>query len=74
MDELIVDSFSPKTIKMYIKHYKPVLLEMMDKYPDKILSTKQINEYMAYIGQVDERVYQNYLDFIGWYEGDDYGV
>lgn len=69
MDELIVDSFSPKTIKMYIKHYKPVLLEMMDKYPDKILSTKQINEYMAYIGQVDERVYQNYLDFIGWYEG-----
>ena len=42
---------------------------MMDKYPDKILSTKQINEYMAYIGQVDERVYQNYLDFIGWYEG-----
>lgn len=69
VDELITNSFSPANIKKLIKHYKPVLLETMDKYPDKILSTIKLNEYIAYIGRMDEKVFQNYLDFIEWSEG-----
>lgn len=60
--------FSPDKVKALIQYYKPVLLEMMDQYPDNVLSTIPLNELMAYIGQIDERILINYNEFLRKYD------
>lgn len=66
--ELKEDAFSPDKVKALIQYYKPVLLEMMDQYPDNVLSTIPLNELMAYIGQIDERILINYNEFLRKYD------
>jgi len=68
IEELISESFSPNKIKALKKTYKPILLEMMNKYPDNLLLNIPMVEYMAYIDQIDEKIYRNYQEFLKWYE------
>ena len=68
IEELISKSFSPNKIKALKKTYKPILLEMMNKYPDNLLLNIPMVEYMAYIDQIDEKIYRNYQEFLKWYE------
>jgi spore coat protein H len=67
IEELISGTFSPKNVKFIIKNYKPVLLEMMDQYPDNVLSTIQYKEHIAYLGKIDERILMNYHEFMKQY-------
>ena len=72
MEELVSDAFSPDRVKSLIKHYRPILLEMMNRYPDNVISPISLNEQMAYLKQIDERILINYNEFIKRYEtGDD---
>lgn len=41
---------------------------MMNKYPDNLLLNIPMVEYMAYIDQIDEKIYRNYQEFLKWYE------
>ena len=68
IEELKNNEFSPKQVKSLIKHYKPILLEMMDQYPDNVLSSIPLNEQMAYLGQIDERILINYHEFMKQYD------
>lgn len=68
VEELRNDAFSPGKVKSLVKLYKPILLEMMNHYPDDILSSISINEQIAYLGQIDERILQNYYEFMKRYE------
>lgn len=68
IEELKNEAFSPAKVKSLIKQYKPILLETMDKYPDNVLSSIPLNEQMAYLGQIDERILINYHEFMKEYE------
>lgn len=68
IEELKNNAFSPDKVKTLIKHYKPILLEVMDQYPDNVLSTIPLNEQMAYLGQIDERILINYHEFMKQYD------
>ncbi len=68
VQELNNDALSTKRVKSLIKQYKPVLLEMMRQYPDDVLSSIGLNEQIAYLGQIDERILMNYQDFMRRYQ------
>lgn len=68
IEELKNNEFSSDKVKSLIKQYKPILLEMMDQYPDNILSTISLNEQMAYLGKIDERILINYHEFLEQYD------
>lgn len=68
LEELKSDTFSPKKVESLIKYYKPILLEMMDQYPDNILSAIPYKEQIAYLGQIDERILMNYNKFMELYD------
>lgn len=68
IEELKSDAFSPGKVKSLVKLYKPIILETMNKYPDNILSSIALNEQMAYLGQIDERILMNYHEFIKHYD------
>lgn len=68
IEELISGPFSSKKIKVTKKSYKPVLLELMDQYPDNVLLNTPITTYMANIDQIDEYIFMNYQDFLAWYD------
>lgn len=67
IEEIKNNEFSPEKVKLLIKTYKPVILEMMDKYPDNILSSIELNKLVAYLGQIDERILINYNTFMERY-------
>ena len=68
IEELKNDAFSPDKVKSLLKYYKPILLEMMNQYPDNILSSIPLNEQMAYLDQIDERIQINYHKFMEQYD------
>lgn len=68
LEELKSDAFSPNKVKSLIKSYKPILLEMMDQYPENILSAIPYNEQIAYLEQIDDRIIMNYNEFIKLYD------
>ncbi|TAH67864.1 MAG: hypothetical protein EWM47_08680 [Anaerolineaceae bacterium] len=68
IEELKSDTFSKDKVKYLIKQYKPILLEMMNQYPDNVLLSIPLNEQIAYLGQIDKKILLNYYDFIKYYE------
>lgn len=68
IEKLISDQFSPKRIKTLKKSYMPILLELMDKYPDNVLLSEPINTYISFIDKIDEYIFLNYQIFRDWYE------
>lgn len=68
MRELISGPFSSGKVGSLITYYKPILLEMMNRYPDNVISTIPLNEHMAYLGQIDERIRMNYNEFMDLYK------
>jgi spore coat protein H len=68
MEDIKNKEFTPSKVKSLIKLYKPVLLEMMDQYPDNVLLSMPLNEQIAYLGQIDEKIIMNYNEFIKQYD------
>lgn len=68
VEELYADAFSSSKVKALIKNYKPILLEMMDQFPDYILTSMELNEQIAYLGKIDNKIVLNYREFIERYE------
>lgn len=68
IEELNNNEFSSKKVKSLIKRYKPILIEMMDQYPDDVLLSIPFNEQIAYLGQIDERILMNYNEFMKQYD------
>ena len=66
--ELNKSEFSSDKVKALIKLYKPILMEMMDKYPDNVLLSLSFNEQIAYLKQIDERILMNYNEFMKRYD------
>lgn len=71
IDELMSDSFSSNKIKLLKKNYKPILIEMMNEYPDSVLLNMPLSNYIAYIDQIDQQILLNYRSFIDWYKYQD---
>lgn len=68
LDELVSNTFSPKKVKSLVQQYKPILLDMMNKFPDDILMSIPLNELIAYLDYIDEEILLNYNEFIRQYE------
>lgn len=68
IDQLIRGPFSKKNVKRIRKSYKPILYEIMNQYPDNVLSDFSLNEYFTYIDLIDERILINHEEFVEFYE------
>ncbi|HPU63929.1 MAG TPA: CotH kinase family protein, partial [Mobilitalea sp.] len=68
VNELALGPFSSKKVKSLLKSYKPVLLELINIYPDNVSLGIPVNIYMAFIDRIDEYIMKNYQDFTKWYE------
>lgn len=68
IDQLVREPFSKKNVKRIRKTYKPILYDIMNRYPDNVLSDFTLNEYFNYIDLIDEKILLNYEEFIDYYD------